>query len=87
MRGAGERGGKNKMQKTNKKRKIFSKTVHVNITLSLSPKPERENTKLHTGLQYEPLHRATVSYQCRRGNNSNNINNNRSYTDHHKMIS
>lgn len=42
------------------KKEVFRETVHVNITLPLSPKTRGENTKLHTGLQYNLLHGATV---------------------------
>lgn len=49
-----------KQENRGKKKEVFRETVHVNVTLPLSPKTRGENTKLHTGLQYNLLHGATV---------------------------
>lgn len=48
--------------------KISLKSVHVNITLSLSQKPEGKNTKLHIGIQRETEHRSAVPRRYRNRN-------------------
>lgn len=58
--------------------KVFWKTVHVNITLSLSQKTRGKYKASHRFTVRAPAHRATACPRCRRGNNWNHINNNRS---------
>ena len=86
MKGAGQGGGEQPDKDAKKKKVSFKNCTCKHHTFTES-KTRGGNTKLHTGLQYDPPHRATVSHQCRKGNKSNDINNNRRNTDHHQIIS
>lgn len=75
--------GKCTLIQVREKKVVFWKTVHVNITLSLSQKTRGELQSSHRITVQAPAHSYSIKRR-RRGNNQNHINNNKTNKVYHQ---